>query len=83
MHSAVFTIITFPFLFAVMFGDIGHGILLLLVALYYVRNEASYENRKINEMEAYLYSGRYAILLMAIFSIYTGFLCALKLSFFF
>jgi len=30
-NPAVFTIVTFPFLFAVMFGDYGHGSLILLV----------------------------------------------------
>lgn len=70
----MFTIITFPFLFAVMFGDIGHGIIMLLFALYYVRNEASFANRKIGEMEGNFYYGRYIMLLMAIFSIYTGLL---------
>lgn len=71
---AVFTIITFPFLFAVMFGDLGHGIILLLISLYYVRNEAWFENRKIGEMESNLYYGRYIMVLMALFSIYTGLL---------
>lgn len=63
-----------------MFGDVGHGILLTLIALYYIRNEASFEGRKIGETEANFYYGRYIMLLMALFSIYTGLLYAKRRS---
>lgn len=33
INPALFSIMTFPFLFGVMFGDIGHGSLLFLVGL--------------------------------------------------
>lgn len=38
-NPGVFTIVTFPFLFAVMFGDWGHGICLLLATLVFIIRE--------------------------------------------
>jgi len=33
INPAIFTQVTFPFLFGVMFGDIGHGLLILIPSL--------------------------------------------------
>lgn len=38
-NPGVYTIVTFPFLFAVMFGDWGHGICLFLATLYFILRE--------------------------------------------
>ncbi|ULT96043.1 hypothetical protein L3Y34_004590 [Caenorhabditis briggsae] len=75
VNPAPYTIITFPFLFAVMFGDAAHGLILLLTALFFIRNEKTIEAKKIrDEIFNTFYGGRYIMMLMGIFSIYTGFL---------
>ncbi|KAG0195965.1 H(+)-transporting V0 sector ATPase subunit a [Mortierella sp. GBA30] len=71
VNPGLFTVISFPFLFAVMFGDVGHGILVLLMALYLVLNERKLANTG-GEMFRMVYGGRYIVLLMALFSIFTG-----------
>ncbi|GCC36886.1 hypothetical protein chiPu_0015386 [Chiloscyllium punctatum] len=75
MNPAPYTIITFPFLFAVMFGDCGHGAVLLGFALIMIINEKKFAAQKGgNEIWNTFFNGRYLILLMSIFSIYTGFI---------
>ncbi|XP_063075365.1 V-type proton ATPase 116 kDa subunit a 3 [Engraulis encrasicolus] len=73
VNPAVFTIITFPFLFAVMFGDVGHGLLMAVAALWMILAEREPDDKNnTNEMWKMLFGGRYLILLMGLFSMYTG-----------
>jgi V-type H+-transporting ATPase subunit a len=71
-NPAVYSIITFPFLFAVMFGDWGHGICLLMGALVLIAREKKLGSQKLGSFMEMAFGGRYVILLMAIFSIYCG-----------
>lgn len=65
------TIVTFPFLFAVMFGDFGHGFLMVCAATAMI-----YWEKKLKKVRDELFSmafyGRYIMLMMGIFSMYTG-----------
>ncbi|CAA3004268.1 Vacuolar proton ATPase a3 [Olea europaea subsp. europaea] len=71
-NPGVYTILTFPFLFAVMFGDWGHGICLLLATLYFIIREKKLFSQKLGDIMEMTFGGRYVIVLMALFSIYTG-----------
>ncbi|KAH1219039.1 V-type proton ATPase subunit a1 [Glycine soja] len=71
-NPAVYTTVIFPFLFALMFGDWGHGICLLLGALVLIARENKLSTQKLGSFMEMLFGGRYVLLLMALFSIYCG-----------
>ncbi|XP_063911506.1 V-type proton ATPase 116 kDa subunit a 1-like isoform X3 [Zophobas morio] len=73
MNPAPYTIITFPFLFAVMFGDLGHGSLMAIFGAWMVLKEKPLAAKKSdNEIWNIFFGGRYIVLLMGLFSMYTG-----------
>ncbi|XP_042373134.1 V-type proton ATPase subunit a3-like [Zingiber officinale] len=71
-NPGVYTVVTFPFLFAVMFGDWGHGLCLLLATLLLILREKKLSSQKLGDIMEMMFGGRYVILMMALFSIYTG-----------
>ncbi|KAK4538342.1 hypothetical protein CDCA_CDCA17G4367 [Cyanidium caldarium] len=72
MNPAPWSIASFPFLFAVMFGDVGHGTLMTLCAVYIVLRERHFARQRLGDLMQTLYDGRYILLLMGVFSIFTG-----------
>uniref|UniRef100_A0A7S1Z1A5 V-type proton ATPase subunit a n=1 Tax=Trieres chinensis TaxID=1514140 RepID=A0A7S1Z1A5_TRICV len=71
-NPALFTAATFPFLFGVMYGDIGHGLFLFCAGLYLLWNEKANDKEKLGEMTAGLHAGRYMITMMGFFAVYAG-----------
>mmetsp|Transcript_72761 Transcript_72761/g.201765 ORF Transcript_72761/g.201765 Transcript_72761/m.201765 type:complete len:812 (+) Transcript_72761:104-2539(+) len=68
-NPALLTVVTFPFIFGMMYGDIGHGSLLLMVGLYLCRNAQSFKFTV-----PVLYSARYMVLSLGVFALYAGFM---------
>ncbi|EGX93409.1 vacuolar ATP synthase 98 kDa subunit [Cordyceps militaris CM01] len=71
VNPAMPVIVTFPFLFAVMFGDFGHAIIMLSAALAMIYWERSLKKVSF-ELFAMVFYGRYIALVMAVFSLFTG-----------
>ena len=50
VNPGLFAIVTFPFLFAVMFGDIGHGAIIFAAALYMILAERKLAKSDLGEV---------------------------------
>jgi V-type H+-transporting ATPase subunit a len=73
MNPAIYAVITFPFLFGVMFGDVGHGLIMALFGAYLVWKENTLlPVIRNNEIAMMFFGGRYIIMLMGIFAVYCG-----------
>jgi V-type H+-transporting ATPase subunit a len=68
-NAALLTTITFPFLFGVMYGDVGHGSMIMIAGLFLIWNAAAF---KYTQPE--LYKARYMIFMMGFFGTYAGFM---------
>ncbi|KAK2762073.1 H(+)-transporting V0 sector ATPase subunit a [Arachnomyces sp. PD_36] len=66
------TVVTFAFLFAVMFGDFGHGAIMTMTAIAMIFFEKKMAKAKLDELTYMAFYGRYIMLMMGIFSMYTG-----------
>lgn len=64
--------VTFPFLFGVMYGDVGHGFLLLMTGLS-LMFFGDHEFMKKSDMKS-IRNLRYIIALMGFFAFFIGFL---------
>lgn len=52
VNPGLFAVITFPFLFAVMFGDIGHGVLVVTSAVIMIALERRLKHADLGEVRA-------------------------------
>lgn len=74
VNPTPFTLITFPFLFAVMFGDVGHALMMIAFAGIMLWYEKKMLKSQLSDTVQMIFGGRYIILLMGLFSVYTGFM---------
>jgi V-type H+-transporting ATPase subunit a len=82
INPALFTAASFPFLFGVMYGDIGHGSCLMLAGLYLIMTYKSFNLDRDNKLSringgnmlAEIYTARYMLFAMGIMAMYAGFI---------
>ena len=71
-NPGAFAVILFPYLFGIMFGDFGHGLLLAAVGYFLIKKEKEWDNTNLGDMLEMLYGGRYIILMNGLFGAFTG-----------
>ena len=69
-NPALFSIVTFPFLFGIMFGDVGHGLMLMMVGVWACMQSRSLATSKgfLKQLDAH----KYLVLAMGFFAVYAG-----------
>merc|ERR1719447_1366699 len=68
-NPALLTVVTFPFIFGMMYGDVGHGSMLLLAGLWLVMKG---DSLKFSVPQAYM--ARYLVFSLGIFATFAGFM---------
>jgi len=60
LNPAPYAVATFPFLFAVMFGDLGHGLIVAITAAYLILAEKKLaKTAEASEIFGIFYGGRW------------------------
>lgn len=73
INPAIYCMSMLPFKFGVMFGDIGHGMLLLIAGIFLCRKHATLKpNTQI--YNHIIFKARYIIVLLGFFALYSGFI---------
>merc|ERR1719210_826834 len=68
-NPALLTVVTFPFIFGMMYGDVGHGGLLLLAGIYLV-----WKGEQFRYSQPAIFSVRFLVLSLGIFATFAGFM---------
>ncbi|KAI5180097.1 V-type H+-transporting ATPase subunit a [Nematocida sp. AWRm80] len=71
INPTIFSVTTLPFLFGAMFGDVGHGLIILAIGIYFIKKENTLKIPKSIEL---IFEGRYLMLFMGMWSMYFGFI---------
>jgi len=50
VNPALYAVVTFPFLFAVMFGDLGHAVIIVTAAMLMIINEKKMAKAELDEI---------------------------------
>jgi V-type H+-transporting ATPase subunit a len=78
INPAPLAVVTFPCFFAIMFGDVGHGLLLLFISLFVIAMEKRLEKQELNEIVGMIFYARYMLLLMALWYVHVVELCEVR-----
>merc|ERR1711920_74786 len=68
-NPALLTVVTFPFIFGMMYGDVGHGGLLLLTGIFLVL-----KGEQFRFTQPAIFGARYLVLSLGIFATFAGFM---------
>ena len=72
VNTAWLNIITFPFLFGIMFSDVGHGIFILALGIGFILFQKKLSQVKLNEIILMLFDARWLLVFMGLFAMYGG-----------
>ncbi|KRH92109.1 H+- or Na+-translocating F-type, V-type and A-type ATPase (F-ATPase) Superfamily protein, partial [Pseudoloma neurophilia] len=71
INPALFTCITFPFLFGSMFGDVGHGLILFFISIFLIKFD---KIKKYHEMIKLMVDSKYMLMVCSLYAIFFGFI---------